>query len=623
MLPNEVFFNANSVLLIHTLFEKCFESGILPDTWSESVIKPIPKNKTNDPRIPLNYRGISLIPTMCKLFSMVLNNRLTKVIESLDMVRDEQNGFRKTRACIDHLYVLTTIIKNRKVRNLPTFACMVDFAKAFDKTDREMLLFKLLINGLRGKIYQYIKAMYLSTKCCLNINTVLTDWFSTESGLKQGDNLSSTLWNIFLNDLVDEINNLNVGIPIDDHMLSILLYADDMVLLAENEQNLQLMIQKLDEFCSKWRLTINVDKTNIIHFRQITTPRSNYEFKCGNKILSYASKYKYLECILSETMDFTVTVECLAESAERALGMLINRFFANKHMSFQTYTKLYHSCICPIMDYASDVWGHKYYSKCDTVQNKAIRIFLGVHKYASNVAIQGDVAWIPPHIRRKLNMIRLWHRLVSMDVERLTHKVFLWDTNSCKRGAWSYDIKQVFADINRLQLYSNRQSFDLHAILRHAETVLMEAEKHKWNVDLDKQSKLRTYKLFKSDFKLEDYVHMDLSLSQRSILAQIRCGILPLHIETGRFEGKAEAERLCKFCDTNSVESDTHFLFQCPLYIDHRNTLYDDIGSIYPDFKDMDSNRQLSILMNDKHCIRKTIRYLQNSYSLRNWILYS
>ena len=294
-------------------------------------------------------------------------------------------------------------------------------------------------------------------------------------------------------------------------------------------------------------------------------------------------------------------------------------------MSFQTYTKLYNSCICPIMDYASGVWGHKYYSKCDTVQNKAIRIFLGVHKYASNVAIQGDVAWIPPHIRRKLNMIRLWHRLVSMDVERITHKVFIWDTNSCKRGTWSYDIKQVFADItcNRLQLYSNRQSFDLHAILRHAETVLMEAEKHKWNVDLDKQSKLRTYKLFKSDFKLEDYVHMDLSLSQRSILAQIRCGILPLHIETGRFEGMAEAERLCKFCDTNSVESETHFLFQCPLYIDHRNTLYDDISSIYPDFKDMDSNRQLCILMNDKHCIRKTIRYLQNSYSLRNSILYS
>ena len=260
----------------------------------------------------------------------------------------------------------------------------------------------------------------------------------------------------------------------------------------------------------------------------------------------------YLGCIINENLDFTVTAECLAESAERALGMLINKFFANKHMSFQTFTKLYNSCICSIMDYASGVWGNKYYSKSDTVQNKAIRIFLGVHKYASNVAIQGDVAWTTLHIRRKLNMIRLWHRLTTMDSDRITQKIFLWDLNACKRGTWSYDMKQVFSEINKIDIYNNRESFDLKAILKHAEAILMDAEKRKWNIELDKQPKLRTYKLFKTEFKLEDYVHMDLSLSQRSVLAQIRCGILPLRIETGRFEGKAEAERLCKFCDTNS-----------------------------------------------------------------------
>lgn len=65
-----------------------------------------------------------------------------------------------------------------------------------------------------------------------------------------------------------------------------------------------------------------------------------------------------------------------------------------------------------------------------------------------------------------------------------------------------------------------------------------------WNRELDKQAQLWTYKMFKSEFKQEDYVHMDLTLSQRSILAQIRYGILPLRIETGRFEGKAEAKRL-------------------------------------------------------------------------------
>ena len=76
MLPNMVLLNANSVLLIHNLFE----NGILPDKWSKSVIKPIIKNKTNDPRLPLNGQGISLISTMCKLFSMLLNKRLSKVL---------------------------------------------------------------------------------------------------------------------------------------------------------------------------------------------------------------------------------------------------------------------------------------------------------------------------------------------------------------------------------------------------------------------------------------------------------------------------------------------------------------------------------------------------------------
>ena len=87
---------------------------------------------------------------------------------------------------------------------------------------------------------------------------------------------------------------------------------------------------------------------------------------------------KYLGCIINENVDHTVTAECLTEYADYALGMLINKFYLNKHMSFQTYTKLYNSFICSIMDYASCVWGHICQSKRDTAQNKEIQLFLGV-----------------------------------------------------------------------------------------------------------------------------------------------------------------------------------------------------------------------------------------------------
>ena len=77
---------------------------------------------------------------MYQLFSKILNERLTNVIESLDIIYAEQNGFRKQRACIDHFLYLTSIIKNSKERNLPTFACMVDFAKTFDNGQKYVIV---------------------------------------------------------------------------------------------------------------------------------------------------------------------------------------------------------------------------------------------------------------------------------------------------------------------------------------------------------------------------------------------------------------------------------------------------------------------------------------------------
>ena len=98
--------------------------------------------------------------------------------------------------------------------------------------------------------------MYLSTNCWMNINTVLKEWFPSDSGLKQDDNPSPTLRNIF-----KEIKELNIGIPIEnDFMVSILLYADDMVLLVENEEDLQAMVDKLHKYCFKRRLSINIEK---------------------------------------------------------------------------------------------------------------------------------------------------------------------------------------------------------------------------------------------------------------------------------------------------------------------------------------------------------------------------
>ena len=104
--------------------------------------------------------------------------------------------------------------------------------------------------------------MYENLEACVRVNGQLTDWFSVNSGVRQGDNLAPTLFAIFVNDIASDINGLNLGIPIaNDERLSILKYADDIVLIAESPEDLQRMLNELSKWTKRWRLSVNVEKT--------------------------------------------------------------------------------------------------------------------------------------------------------------------------------------------------------------------------------------------------------------------------------------------------------------------------------------------------------------------------
>ena len=123
-LPYEIFKNRKSNGILTSLFNKKFESGITPSIWSQAIIKPIPKNSLIDPRLPLQYRGISLLSTTYKLFTSILNNRIMTVAENSHLYADEQNGFRKKRSCIDHTveHVNFATWKFRAMANFGVFA---------------------------------------------------------------------------------------------------------------------------------------------------------------------------------------------------------------------------------------------------------------------------------------------------------------------------------------------------------------------------------------------------------------------------------------------------------------------------------------------------------------------
>ena len=158
-LPNEVTKNKNAKALLHSLFNICFISGLNPTEWDFSNIKPIPK-KDKDPRDPLNNRCITIMCCIAKIYSRILNGRLQKYLEENKILVDEQNGFRATRSCIDHIFTLCTVLRNRKEMGLDTFLAFIDFQKAFDSVDRNLLLYKLSKIGISGHFYKAIASLY-------------------------------------------------------------------------------------------------------------------------------------------------------------------------------------------------------------------------------------------------------------------------------------------------------------------------------------------------------------------------------------------------------------------------------------------------------------------------------
>ena len=185
------------------------------------------------------------------------------------------------------MYVLYTTVKNRLLHNKETFACFIDVKKASDKVDRDCMWYKQHDIGVKGKMFNDIKSLYTDVTCKVRVNNQCTESFPVNCGVKHGCNLSPTLFAFYINDLALDIKNWNVGITAGNLNLSLLLYADDIVLLAGTAGDV------LNQWCHKWRMKINQTKSKVIHFRCKKTKQTISNFKCGDISLDVTSEYKY------------------------------------------------------------------------------------------------------------------------------------------------------------------------------------------------------------------------------------------------------------------------------------------------------------------------------------------
>ena len=246
------------------LFNYVFEHEVWPERWATGIIFPLYKQGSR--LLPGNYRPVTLLSVVGKLFGSVVENRLSNWGEGGQVLADEQGGFRRGRGTADQIFMLREIILARKSRGQCTLATFIDARKAYDTVWREGNYVRLWDMGVRGKLWRQLQAMSAEPKSKVRLPFGETEYFHITRGVAQGAVESPFLYACFINALADELKQKGLGITIAGRRIPLLMYADDIVFMAGSVGDLREMNQCVTEFARRNRYQLNGEKSAVMAF---------------------------------------------------------------------------------------------------------------------------------------------------------------------------------------------------------------------------------------------------------------------------------------------------------------------------------------------------------------------
>jgi hypothetical protein len=374
------------------------------------------------------------------------------------------------------------------------------------------------------------------------------------------------------------------------------------------------MLDKLEEWCNLWNMSVNEGKTKVVHFRPLSSDKSAFNFSCGEKSIKTVSKYKYLGLVFNEHLDYRETAKVVSQAAHRALGFLIAKDKAHGGMPYNIFTRLYDSLVQPITSYGAAIWGQKYYGRINSVQQRAMKYFLGLPKRAPNSAVIGDMGWTDSTTRIWVSVGRQWCRLRNMETSRLNKVVFDWAYNVANRNVKNW-VSLCLQKWKSLGFQDDRyNAIDNNSFIRNIEEQLEEQVTNIWIADINRdesktgkgRNKLHLYKCFKADRQVEPYVTIGLSRLHRAALARFRAGVPLINVELGRYRNLPLDQRRCVVC--NTIEDEYHVLLACPVYESIRQGLLQSIHDFVPNFNEQSRICKMGIILSHKDLIKVTAK---------------
>lgn len=574
---NEYIKSTKGILLpiYEKLFNVVFDSGLLPNAWLEGSIRPIYKNK-GDPKLVQNYRPITILSCLGKVFTAVLNRRLTLFLDNNETLLENQAGFRKNYSTTDHIFVLNSLIEILKASKQKLFCAFVDFSQAFDSIWRVGLWRKLLFNSVNGKFFRIIHSMYENIKSCVKLDSQSSSFFASECGVRQGENLSPLLFSLYLNDLETfllsgGVESLDLEVITQElHIylkLLLLLYADDTVIFSNDKENFQICLDNFYEYCIMWKLNINFEKTKIVIFNSKSTNKPI--FKIGASDIQVVDSYKYLGVILSKSGSFLNARKHITEQARKAMHLLFMRA-NNLDLPLDLQLKLFDNTVLPILTYGSEIWGYENTNIIERIHTEFLRRISGCRKSTPKYILYAELGRYPIEITIKQRMINFWVKLLTGKISKLSYNIYLFLLHSnYVNSKWILFIKSILNSTGRSDIWfrqPNQISFPLGKLIKQN---LQDQFLQTWNSQLDNSSKGRNYSLFKTDISCESYITV-LNGHMLYTMLKFRTSNHKLPIEVGRWNNIDISDRKCNLCQLNDTGDEFHYLLICPFFQNER-----------------------------------------------------
>lgn len=330
------------------LFERSWKAACVPESWKLARIQPVPKK--GDLTVIKNYRPISLTETLRRLYERMLVRLLSEAIEPLQV---EQGGFRNHRGTLDQAAVLQEWIVQCKALRKERFLAFLDIKAAYDQVDRDLLWRKCLAKGLSPKLVNVLRALFDSNKAYVAINGTSSPEFDLKSGLLQGSPLSPILYSLFINDLIEDVNECNHWdgnlVKIGGRVFRCLLYADDIVLFSNNWDHLKEMLAICEDHSVRNRYRYGVSKCEAVLSKDML---SRGPLKIYGEALTVSKEFTYLG------IPFGAGGILWKEHIQRAGNKMLKAAFLFNELGcngcgFDTATclRLYHCFVRPIMEY--------------------------------------------------------------------------------------------------------------------------------------------------------------------------------------------------------------------------------------------------------------------------------